>query len=43
MLRSGMDISHGHLDVGVAGEFTERRQINASHRHAGEGSVAQVV
>ena len=38
-----MEIPHGHLDVCVAGEFTEGGKINAGHGHTSQSSVTKIV
>ena len=43
VLRGGVDVAHGHLDLRMACKFPERRKINSSHRHPGECRMAQIV
>ena len=38
VLRRGMEVVHGHLDVCVAGEFTEGGKINTGHGHRSLGT-----
>jgi len=35
MFRGWMNVSHSHLNVGVAGKLAQSGEINACHSHAG--------
>jgi len=43
VLGGWVHVAHGHLDVGVAGEFAEGWEVDPGHGHAGQGRVAEVV
>ena len=43
MLTRGVDVTHGHFDVGMASEFAQGREINPGHCHACERGVAKIV
>jgi len=38
-----MDVAHGHLNLGVAGDFLECGQVDSGHGHARQRSVPEVV
>jgi hypothetical protein len=39
----GMDVTRGHFDIRVAGEFAKGCEIDSGHGHAGEGCMAEIV
>ena len=43
MLTRRVDVTHGHLDVGMAREFAQGWKVDARHSHARECGVAKVV